>query len=48
MWKVLLWHGSGLIALLGQCEKYYYDTVIIKQQFVSTLLLWQKHNSTAG
>jgi hypothetical protein len=34
MWKVLLWQGCGLIALLGQCEKCYYDTVIIKQQFI--------------
>jgi hypothetical protein len=42
MWKVLLWQGSGLIALLCSCEKCYYDTVIIKQQFISTFLLWQK------
>jgi hypothetical protein len=42
MWKVLLWQGCGLIALLGKCEKCYYDTVIIKPQFISTLLLWQK------
>ena len=39
---MLLWQGCGLIALLDQCEKYYYDTVIIKQQFMSTHLLWQK------
>jgi hypothetical protein len=26
-------------ALLGQCEKCYYDTVILKQQFISTHLL---------
>jgi len=25
MWKVFLWQGCGLIALLGKCEKCYYD-----------------------
>ena len=31
-----------IIALLGQCEKCYYDTVILKQQFMLTHLLWQR------
>ena len=46
---MLLWQGYGLIVLLGYCEKCYYDTekfyydnVIITQQFISTYLLWQK------
>ena len=42
MRKVLLWQWCGLIALLVQCEKCYYDTAIKKQQFISTHLLWQK------
>jgi hypothetical protein len=48
MWKVLLWQGCGLLALLGQCEKGYNDTVIVKQQFISINLLWQKNNTIAG
>jgi hypothetical protein len=44
---VLLWQGCGLIALLGQCEKCYYDSHIKATVYFNSFIM-TKNNPIAG